>query len=545
MLGYEAVAQALVDQDIDTVFAVLGDGNLFIGDALVRNHDVRLVSATHEANAVCMAEGWAKTTGRLGVVTTTHGPGLTNTVTALVEAVRNRTPLLYVLGDTQTDDAGHIQKIDQAAVVGAAGAGFEQVRTVETIADDVATAVRRAHAERRPIALNLPYELEWEEVDYESAPAIARPAMALAPDEAGLDTAMGIVASAARPLILAGRGAARSGARDALVELGDRLGAPLATSLLGSSLFAGEPANIGVFGTLAHPVAAEVISAADCVIVFGAGLNYFTTDQTLLLDGKRVVHCDIEASAIERHVPVDAAVVGDARQVAQTMVAMLDAAEHQPSAFRSDEMVAQLAAFDPSTTYADLSRDDAVDPRTLVLRLHDMLPADRTLAVDAGRFMIDALTLPVPEPQALVTSHGFGSIGLGMSTAIGAAVGRPDRPTVLCIGDGGFMMGGLAELHTAVHLGLDLIVVLFNDGSYGAEHIQLFRLDMDPATSLHEWPDLTAVAQSLGCAATRVDNLEDLKAAGDLIDGRSGSQPVFIEVTIDPAMVSGLGYPRS
>lgn len=544
MLGYQAIAQALVDQGVDTVFGVLGDGNLFIGDALVQEHDVRLISATHEANAVCMAEGWAKASGRLGVVTTTHGPGLTNTITALVEAVRNATPMLYVLGDTATDDAQHIQKIDQADVVRSTGAGFEQARTVATLAVDVANAVRRAHAEKRPVALNIAYELEWQEVDYRPAPGHTRPTLAVAADPAALDEALGIVASASRPIVLGGRGAARAGARDALVALADRLGAPLATTLLGSGLFRGEPGNIGIFGTLSHSLAGEIISNADCVVVFGAGLNYLTTDQTMLLEGKKVVHVDIDPGHIGRNVAVDAAVVGDARRVAETMIRMLDEADHRPSAFRSADMEARLAAFDPASEFTDESRDDAVDPRTLVLRLDEMLPDDRTVAIDAGRFMIDALTLPVPDPGSLITSHGFGSIGLGMSTAIGAAVATPQRPTVLCIGDGGFMMGGMTELHTAVHLGLDLVVILFNDGSYGAEHIQLHRLEMDPGSAMHEWPDFVEVAQALGCNTMRVDNLADLKAAGDLIESRAPGQPVLIEVTIDPAMVSGWGYPR-
>ena len=149
MLGHDAVAQALVDHGVDTVFGVLGDGNLFIGENLQRQHGVNLVGATHEANAVCMAEGWAKATGRLGVATVTHGPGLTNTITALVEGVKNETPMLLVAGDTPIENEQHLQNLDQHALVVATGAGFQPVRNVETISEDVSTAVRRAHAERR------------------------------------------------------------------------------------------------------------------------------------------------------------------------------------------------------------------------------------------------------------------------------------------------------------------------------------------------------------------------------------------------------------
>ncbi|MGY9075212.1 MAG: thiamine pyrophosphate-binding protein [Acidimicrobiales bacterium] len=544
MKGHDAVARALVDQGVDTVFGVLGDGNLFIGENLTREHDVEFVSATHEANAVCMAEGWAKTTGRLGVATVTHGPGLTNTITALVEGVRNRTPMVLVAGDTPTNAKHHLQKIDQAALVAASGAGFEPVRNVTSIAADVATAVRRAHSERRPIVLNVPLEIEWEEVDYVPVPAVERPATALAPDPAGLDEAVGIIASASRPLILAGRGAARSGARESLIRLAEKLGAPVATTLLGSGFFRGDPCDLGIFGTLSHRIAGEAVASADCVITFGASLNVHTTDQGRMLAGKRVVQVDLDPTAIGQTVPINAAVLGDAAMTADTIVDMLDSVDHRPSGFRSDALAAQLSSFDLDDELVDLSRDDVIDPRTATRRLEEMLPADRTVVVDAGRFMLNALTFSVPEPSALVTSHGFAAIGLGMSMAIGAAVGRRDRPTVLGVGDGGFMMGGMTELYTAVHYGLDLIVVLYNDGSYGAEHIQLHRKDMDTSASLHEWPDFVEVAQTLGCAATKVNNVADLKKAADLIDNRVPGQPVLIELTLDPDMISSIASPH-
>ena len=128
MLGHDAVAQALVDHGVDTVFAVLGDGNLFIGENLQRQHGTNLIGATHEANAVCMAEGWAKASGKLGVASVTHGPGLTNTITALVEGVKNETPMLVVAGDTPVENEQHLQNLDQHALVTASGAGFQPVR---------------------------------------------------------------------------------------------------------------------------------------------------------------------------------------------------------------------------------------------------------------------------------------------------------------------------------------------------------------------------------------------------------------------------------
>ena len=540
MLGHDAVAQALVDHGVDTVFGVLGDGNLFIGENLQRQHEVNFVGATHEANAVCMAEGWAKATGRLGVATVTHGPGLTNTITALVEGVKNETPMLLVAGDTPVENEQHLQNLDQHALVVATGAGFQPVRNVETIAEDVSTAVRRAHAERRPIVVNVPLNIEWDEVDYEPRPALNSPPVRLAPDPDQLESALGIIASSARPVILAGRGAVLSGAREVLIELGDALGAPLATSLLGTGFFSDQPFNLGIHGTLSHEVAGETLAMADCLIVFGASLNFFTTDYQSLLAGKRVVHVNLDPSHIDLHATVAAWVVGDATVVAEAMIALLKEAEHQPSSFRTADLEKKLQEFDLSDSYEDKSYDGAVDPRTLTRQLDAGLPQDRQVVVDAGRFMLDALTMSVPNPRDLVTSHGFGAIGLGMSTAIGAAVAHPTRPTVLCIGDGGYMMGGLTELSTAVHLGLDLIVIVYNDGSYGAEHIQLVTKGMDPAASLHEWPDFCAVAESMGCDTAKITSLDDIDAALEVVKNRQPGRPVLIEASTDPDVVSAI-----
>ena len=456
MQGHDAIAHVLAGQNVDTMFGVLGDGNLFVAESMMRNHGLHFVAATHEANAVCMAEGWGRATGRLAVATVTHGPGLTNTLTALVEGCKNRTPMLVVAGDTPGAARNHLQNLDQHAVVVSSGAGFEPVRSAATIAHDIEMAIQRAHTERRPIVLNVPLDLQWETdiaLD-EIAPWQAEQG-AVAPDPAALDKAVGILASASRPLVLAGRGAVAADAHDALVALAERLGAPLATSLLGTGYFANDPFNLGLFGTLTHAASAETIATADCVITFGASLNNYTTDEGRLLRDKRVIQCDIDPARIGSTVPIDAGVIGDARRVAETIDAWLIEADHQPSSFRSPELAQRLHDFDPLSCFEDLSRPGAIDPRAFTHRMDQLLPADRTVVVDAGRFMLQALTLPVPDPRSLITSHGFGAIGLGMSNAIGVAVARPSRPTVLCVGDGGFMMGGLAEFHTAVEHNLD------------------------------------------------------------------------------------------
>jgi acetolactate synthase-1/2/3 large subunit len=538
MRGHDIVARALVDEGIDTVFGLIGDANLFIADCLVRQHDVRYVAATHEAAVTLMALGYARASGQVGVGTITHGPALTNAMTALVEGVRSRTPLLLVAGDTDPADPRHLQNIDQRALVAAVGAGFEPVRSVDTIAVDVAAALRRARRESRPIVLDVPVDVEWLDADYVPAPRVDDLPVPV-PDHEALDRAVGIIASASRPIVLAGRGAVSAGARDSLVRLADRLGAPLANTLQAQGLFRGAPFDLGVFGTLATPLAAESIAGADCVVAFGAGLNYFTTDHGALLAGKRVVQCDVDPAQVGALHPVDAGLVGDAGEVAETIIRWLDHAEHKPSGFRSPELERRLreeGRFTASGAGAGTTAAGTVDPRLFTARLDGLLPADRTVVIDAGRYMYDALRVSVPEPTALVTTHGFGSIGLGLASAIGASVARPDRPCVLLVGDGGFMMSGFSELNTAVQLGSDLIAVVYDDGSYGAEHIQFHNKGMDPGLSLHRWPDLAQVAGAFGCANVTVRDLDDLDPLATAIAGRD--RPLLVHVKLDPDFIS-------
>ncbi|MEY9211746.1 thiamine pyrophosphate-binding protein [Thermobifida halotolerans] len=540
MLFHEVMARALADHGVDTVFGVLGDANLYMMDSFQRVTEGRYYSCSNEAGAVLAANGFARTSGRLGVATVTHGPALTNTATALVESVRDHTPLLLVAGDTAVVDRENFQNIPQRDVVLPTGAGFEQVRSPLTAAEDVATAIRRALLERRPVVLNVPVEFQWEDVPYQpAAPKLVEP-QAVAPDPAALDAAVGVVAAARRPIVLAGRGAAAPRARAALLRLAERIGAPVATTLRGKDLFRGERCNLGIFGTLSHEVALETIMESDCVVAFGASLNKWTTAEGSLLEKKRIVHVDLDRDGINRFSHADVGVVGDAATVAETIVEWLDQAEVAPTGFASEGLAAKLAARSPAD-FTDRSTDETVDIRTAMLRIDEAFPADRTLVLDGGRFIFTAFTmLHCPEPSAYVHTVNFGSIGLGMGNAIGACLGAPGRPTLLVTGDGGFMLGGLAEFNTAVRHGVDLVVVVLNDGAYGAEHVQFRAKNMDPAISTFAWPDFGPVATALGGRGFTVRNPAELDEALAAVETRD--RPILIEIRIDPDRVPAPGH---
>jgi len=536
MYFHEAIARAIADQGVSTIFGVLGDANLYMMDSYVRHAGGSYVSTSNESGAVLAANGYARTSGGLGVATVTHGPALTNIVTALVESVKDHAPVLVIAGDTAVVDRENFQNVAQRDVVLPTGAGFEQVRSPHTVVEDVAVAIRRALLERRPIVLNVPVEFQWEDVEYAPLePKFVMP-QATGPDPAALDDAVGIIASANRPIVLAGRGATSPKARDALLRLAARIGAPVATTLRGKDLFRGERHDLGVFGTLSHEVALDAITQSDCIIAFGAGLNKWTTAEGSLLEKRRVVHVDIERDAINQWSSASAGIVGDAAIVADTLVEWLNQAEIPATGFASDALAERLAAYS-DRNFTDVSTDETVDLRTAMSRLDDIFPADRTLVFDGGRWIFNAFTrLHVSHPQAYVHTVNFGSIGLGMGNAIGAYFGAPGRPVLMVTGDGGFMMGGLAEFNTAVRHSVDLVVVLFNDLAYGAEHIQFRNKDMDPEISTFAWPDFGPVATALGGRGFTVRNLVELDEAYAAIAERD--RPILIDIKIDPDKVS-------
>jgi thiamine pyrophosphate-dependent acetolactate synthase large subunit-like protein len=534
MYFHEAVAQALADAGLGPVFGVLGDANLYMMDSFQRLAGGRYYSFSNEVAGVLAAAGYARVSGRLGVATVTHGPAFTNTVTALVDSVRARTPLLLIAGDTAAADLGNLQNIGQREIAEAAGAGFVLVRSPHTLAEDLATAIGQATAESRPVVLDVPVDFQWQEVSYRAAPP-PTPRPAAQPDLDELGRAAGILASARRPFILAGRGATSDQARAALMRLAERAGAPVATTLRAKDLFRGHPFDLGICGTLADAVTLETILSSDCVIAFGATLNRHTTADRSLVDGKRVVQVDTNRDAIGHWSPVDAGVAGDSATVAGALVDMLDEAGVKPTSFASDELAQKLA--DPSRhAFTEPAGDHTVGLRTALRRIDDAFPSERTLVIDAGRFIGHAFRmLHVPDPSAYVHTVNFGSIGLGMGSAIGAALAAPGRPALLVCGDGGFMLGGLAEFSTAVRHGIDLVVVVLNDGAYGAEHVQFRSKNMDPAISMFDWPDFGPVATALGGQGYTARTASELDAVLAALPGLT--RPVLIDVKLDPDAV--------
>ena len=526
-----ALAHALVDNGVTTLFGLIGDANLYMVDEFTRQFGGTFVAAAGEAGATVMALGYSVASGGVGVATVTHGPALTNTLTGLAEGVKGQIPMILVCGDTAAENRDGAQNIAQRELVLATGAGFEQVRSPHTVSEDVAMAKRRAILERRPIALNVPVEFTWVDVEYKNVTTRVPERRGLVSTGDDLDNGIGIIAAAKRPLILVGKAAVDVDSRAAILRLARRIGAPVGTTLKAKDAFRGEAENVGIIGTLSTEATVETVLASDCVISFGAGLNRFTTSEGAFLKGKRLVQCNADAADIGRHGSPDAGLVGDAALVADLIVHWLDEAEIPSSGFL-DEIPTPKPTVDALHSSGE-EQGQTVDLRLAMSRLNEMMPSNRFLVTDCGRFITAPWQLvEVDSPYAFLYTLHFGAIGLGLPYAIGASFAVPDRPMLLVTGDGGWMLGGLTEFNTAVRYDVKLTVIVCNDGSYGAEHIQLRRKGMDPSLSLFNWPDFAPVATALGGSGVTVRSIADFAAMKDAI--AISDRPLLIDLKIDP-----------
>jgi thiamine pyrophosphate-dependent acetolactate synthase large subunit-like protein len=538
----DAVGSTLARLGVDTVFGLAGSGNFVVTNALVAG-GARFVAARHEGGAVAMADGWARTTGRVGIATVHQGPGLTNTLTALAEAAKAHTPLLVLAGDTPAGALRSNFRIDQHDLVGAVGAAAELVSSAASAAADGARALRRAERERRPVVLMMP-------IDLQAAPAPA-PALvgdgpppappvplAPAPAAAAITQAADVLQAARHPAIIAGRGAVLSAAGEVIEVLADRTGALLATSAMAHGLFAGSPYALGIAGGFASPLAAELLGASDVIVSFGATLNHWTTRHGALLGpGTQLIQIDLDAAAIGAHQPADVAVVGDAAAAAQALGAELAVRDHRAPGRRSPEIAAAIAGRRwRDEPYADTPAPGTIDPRTLAIALNDLLPADRAVAVDSGAFTgWPAMYLDVADPRAWLFCNAFQSVGLGLGAALGAAVARPDRITVAAVGDGGLFLA-LPELDTAARLGLPVLIVVFDDAAYGAEVHHFGPMGMEVGIAQFDDADLAAIARGAGVAAITVRAPADLAAVADWAADPRG--PLLLDAKVDPGIAA-------
>ncbi|MBM7774539.1 thiamine pyrophosphate-dependent acetolactate synthase large subunit-like protein [Actinokineospora baliensis] len=529
-----AVAATLAEHGIRHAFGVVGGGNIMTVAGLTAA-GVHYVAARHEGGAVAMADAYHRATGEVAVCTTSHGPGVTNIATGLAEAVKHRSGLLVVCGDAPTDRMRRID-VDQTMLARSLGAEVVRLDTPETARADTARALRIARERHCPVVLCLPGDLLTAEIpDVVQTDLDQR--VPVAPAElVGLDAALRALAGARRPLLLAGLGAWRSGAAKPIADLGDRVGALLATTAMATGLFDGTDWSVGICGGFSSPAAADLIRQADVVVAFGASLDLFTLHGGRLISPHAtVIQVDPAGSTADR---VDLPVTGDASTAASALLDGLDNLGAPASTWRDE--VGDLSRVGwAHHEFEDRGSTERIDPRTLTRALADLLPEDRTLVLDGGHFITwPMMYWPVTDPSALVfIGSAFQVIGLGFAGAVGAACGRADRTTVVALGDGGALMG-ISELETLIRTAHSAIVVVYDDAAYGFEAHLYGPKGADLTTAVFDQTDFAGVARALGAQAETVRTVADLAALRTwLDDGAVGT--IVLDCKVNPDVIAG------
>lgn len=512
----ELVGRALAILGAGHCFGVVGSGNFAVTNAL-RAAGVPFTQTRHEGGAATMADAYARMSGRVALVSVHQGCGLTNAATGIGEAAKSRTPVIVLAAETAGSAVNSNFTMDQDQFTRGILATSERVHSAGSALADVVRAFRTARDRRRTVVLNLPLDVQGLHVRASLLDELVIPPIPV-PVSAGREAVVALADEfrrAKRPVIVAGRGARAAG--PALRELGERSGALLATSAVANGLFLGETYDLGISGGFSSPTTAELIAEADLIVGFGCALNMWTMRHGRLIGSEtRVVQVDLDDDALGANRPIHLGVLGDSATTAAAVSRELDALGAVLPGYRSAAVAEQLAAsrYWNDHPTPDLSTADTIDPRELSRALDAILPSERILSIDSGNFMgYPSNYLRVPDENGFCFTQAFQSIGLGLYTAIGAALAQPDRFPVLGTGDGGFLMG-VQELDTAVRLGLPLVCIVYNDDAYGAEVHHFAEADPAPDMSTVVFPstDVAAIARGFGASGITVRRLADLDA---------------------------------
>ena len=532
------VGRTLAKLGVGHVFGVVGSGNFDVTSTLMAE-GIGFTAARHEGGAATMADAYSRMSGKVGVVTTHQGCGLSNAITGVGEAAKSRTPMIVLTADTQAAAIRSNFKIDQDGLARSVGAVAERIHSPATAVADTVRAFRTAVNDRRTVVLSLPLDVQSGTAADEVSAAVVPEPLKIRPDAAAIEQLVALIAAAERPVFVAGRGG--RGARDEILELARHAGALVATSAVASGLFNGDSHNLGISGGFSSPLTAQLISGADLIVGWGCALNMWTMRHGRLISaGTKVVQIDVEDSALGANRPISLGLLGDSALTALDALTALRSRQSEPAEKYRTE--ANALAIKQGSRWRDVDTEDlstatSIDPRVLTRELDSLLPVERIVAVDSGNFMgYPSQYLAVPDEFGFCFTQAFQAIGLGLYTAIGAALAQPHRLPVLGAGDGGFLMG-ISELETAARLQLPLVCIVYNDAAYGAEvhHFASEHSQKDLSSVVFPETDIAAIARGFGAEGVTVRTVADLEAVRPWIAAyQAGTQdrPLVIDAKI-------------
>ena len=504
--GSDYLLSAIEFEGCSTLFGLVGEGNAHLVDRLNESGlDYRY--ARHEQVAVTMADGYARSTGEVGVCTLTHGPGLTNGVTGLASADRDGVPLVVVVGDTSI--AGRetsLQYLDHLGMTEPVSVYGVRAETVGTLPETVRRAFAKARERSGPVVVEVPTEIQEGTAPDEAYEPKPHSTDRVLPDPRRIAEAAEVLDAAESPLILAGGGAAASGAGGAVATLAERLGAPVATTFYAKGLLQDHPMCTGISGTFMTPASADLVPETDVLLAVGAQLSGKTTRYGDLYADASVVQVDVDREALGRHRAIDVGVLGDARETVAALAERVSADDARAGRVRQ-----RIRRADDPADLDFETAPDTVDPRALTVAVSSFAPPETIVTVDSGNNTgFPAVFHEIGTAGRMLVNGNFGSMGYALPAALGAKVADPDRPVVCYAGDGSLMQV-LGDLETAVRYDLGVVVVIYNDASYGIiRHRQHLEYGRETGAS-YESPDFAAVAEGLGARGVTVRSLDDLE----------------------------------
>ena len=529
LTGADILIRTLIEQGCDTVFGYPGGQILNVYDSLYKyQNEIRHMLTAHEQGAAHAADGYARATGKVGVVMSTSGPGATNLVTGIATAYLDSIPLVAICGNVPTTQIGtdSFQEIDITGVTLPITKHNYFVGSVENLADTIREAFALAQSGRPgPVLIDVPKDVQTAVCDYEPQ-APVQPEERHAAKDVRIKEAAALINASKRPFIYFGGGLITSEAQEEMLALAEKIDAPIGCSLMGlSGIPTDHPRFLGMQGMHGHYASSMAMHDADLIISLGVRFNdRVTGNREKFAKLAQIIHIDVDGSELSKTVNSACGLRGDVKLTLQKLIPLVNA-EQKP-----DWEKAVKALKETENDYLDIR--PGLTPRNAIMTLNKHLGENTAVATDVGQHqMWAALNVNFKKPRRFISSGGLGTMGFGLGAAIGAAVGTGER-SVLVTGDGSFGMC-LNELTTAVTYNVPVVILLMNNGVLGMvrQWQTLFFNKHYSNTILDRKTDFVALARAFGADGEAVDTVAALDKAFEHAFSCDG--PYVIDCRID------------
>ena len=531
MSGSQLVLETLKSLGVDTIFGYPGGAVLPFYDAIYSFEGIRHILGRHEQGCLHEAEGYAKSTGKLGVAVVTSGPGATNAITGIADAMSDSVPLLVFTGQVARAGIGKdaFQEADIVGITMPITKYNYQVRETADIPRIITEAVHIATTGRPgPVVIDLPKDVSALETDFIYSPEVHLPSYqpTIEPNDMQIKKILKQLSKAKKPVLLAGGGISYAEASKELNEFAERYQIPVVTSLLGQGTIAtSHPLFLGMGGMHGSFAANIAMTEADFMISIGCRFDdRLTGNPKTFAKNAKVAHIDIDPAEIGKIISADIPVVGDAKKALQMLLA-------EPTVHNNTEKWIDKVTKDKNRVRSYDKKERVVQPQTVIERIGELTNGDAIVVTDVGQHqMWTAQYYPYQNERQLVTSGGLGTMGFGVPAAIGAKIANPEKEVVLFVGDGGFQMTN-QELAILNIYKVPIKVVMLNNHSLGMvrQWQESFYEGRTSESVFDTLPDFQLMAQAYGIKNYKFDNPETIEKDLEVI---LENVPMFIEVDI-------------